>query len=600
MEVFNIFARIVAENDAFDNNGIYLVGKPKNVVEFEKDRGKRGGYYFSQREMLESVDLATASKYKYGIIDDEGQRKTYLNIVNFYRDVMKMKININVSNYIFSPRSLSWEWVVWLFDRTFKVWASVENYDAQIDEFAHDLATYGTTLVKRLAKCTERVPLRTLRNTQSAKDLYTGCMNGGFATIENEFHYNMMAGYPDWNTKGLDRNSTYKVFERYGLIPEGLIEKYADMSSTEIAMYKPADDEDFVLGMAIVILNSGDSQQGEQVLFMEKLDENTFPLRECHTEKRDGRWLGYGEVEKQLENQIARNLNANLRRRGILWATKKLFYSTDENIQSNLVMEVRDGDVLQLGNGKTIAPLNTQNQHTNDIKIDDDAWVQNSKENSFAFEVATGEALPSGTPFRLGVVLQQAVAQHYTLVRETFSGFLKRSYFDQLVPIFQKEYGDEHEALIGLGEDDIENLKQQFIDFHTNDRIFNEILANRRPDADAIRMQVQKEIEANAYLQLNVPKKYYQDAEWYMNLNITDDIGPEIADLTSLYTAMAQRGDPRAENVLKQIFAVRGQSLSSILGPAPAQSPAPQAPAQPQNTAQMPPVPTDAAAAPAA
>src|SRR6187402_50068 len=99
---FNIFGKRLEEAEDFNKNGHYIVGRPDgNGVEYGKDKGTRGGYYFSQRDLLESIDLACASKYKKGIYDDEGQRKTYLNIVNFYRDVMKMKINILVANYIF-------------------------------------------------------------------------------------------------------------------------------------------------------------------------------------------------------------------------------------------------------------------------------------------------------------------------------------------------------------------------------------------------------------------------------------------------------------------------------------------------------------------
>lgn len=572
-KIFNIFGKVSEEVHDFDSRGVYIVGKPKSENEHNYQKGERGGYYYSQKDVLDSVDLATASKYKKGIYDDEGQRKTYLNIVNFYRDVMKMKIGIRVSNYILKPRSLSFSWIAWLFDRSFKLWADMNDYNDQIDEYAHDLATYGSVVVKKLDKCAERVPLRSIRNTQTAKTLADASLYGGYVIIENEFHYNQMEEYPDWNLDGLDCDGTYQVMERYALVPEGLLEVWKDYTDIEISKYMPDPDEKMVCAMAIVIPQGIDDGFGAKLLYLEEIDEDSYPLEECHVDKRDGRWLGIGEVEKQLEAQISRNLNANLRRRGILWATKKIFYSDDENIQQNLVMEVKDGEVLKLSKGRTAGQLNTANQHTGDISNDEASWVENSKQNAFAFEVATGEALPSGTPFRLGIVLQQSVAQHFTAVRNTFSNFLIRSFFDQIIPIFRNDFKDDHEVVVSFGESDIENLKDELITYHTNLRIFEQVIATGTADADKIRSQVETELAKNSYSFLQVEGHAYDHAEYFMELNLVDDIGPELSDLTTLYQSMVQKGDPRADNVLKQIFATRGKSLDAVLGPAPVAKP---------------------------
>lgn len=586
--VFDIFGKLKGEIQDFDSKGLYIVGKPATANEKIERGGVRGGYFFSQKQTLESIDLACASKYRRGIFDEEGQRKTFLNIVNFYRDVMKMKININVSNYILEPWSLDFTWIVWLFDRMFKRWAAMESYDDLIDEYANDLSTYGTTVSKKIAKCPERVPLRTLRNTQTAKSLYAAASSGGYAIIENDFHYNDMEEYPDWDTDGLSPDKSYTVFERYGLVPERLVKKYAGMSIQQICTYKPKENEKMVLALAILIAEGADEKEGvssRKVLFMEKLDEDTWPLEECHINRQDGRWLGIGEPEKQLENQISRNLDSNLRRRGILWATKKIFQSSDDNVQKNLVMEVSDGEVLHVKRDGNITQVNTASQHSAEITADENSIKENSQQISFAFEVATGESLPSNTPFRLGVILQASVAQHFSQVRETFSNFLKRAFFDQIVPSFREEYEDEHEAIVGLGESDIEAFKEEIIIYHTNMRIWDAVRAGKRVDPALIRAAVEEELARNAYAFINVPEKYYEHAEYYMKLNLTEDISSDIAELTTIWSDLNAKGDPRAEHVLKLIMAKRGKALPAVLGPRmavpPVQDPnAPPAPVQ--------------------
>lgn len=590
---FNIFGKISEEIDDFDNGGIWIVGKPDNKYENPQKRGERGGYYHSQRQLLDAIDMMGASKFRKGIWDDEGQRKTYLNIANFYRDVMKMKIMIYVSNYIFQPKSLDFTWVVWSFSRIFKTFAQRENYDDQIGEFAHDLSTYGTCVSIKATKWTERVPLRTIRNTQSAKTLYEAAVNGGYVILDSEKHYNEMELMPDWDVESLDNSKTYQVIQRYGLVPEGLVKGWYKMTDLEVSRYMKKDEEKMVLAIAITIPEgAGNVGKGEHLCFLEELDEDSWPLDECHIEQADGRWIGKGEMEKQLENQIARNLNANFRRRGILWAAKKIFQSTDDEIQSNLVYEVLDGEVIHVKNNGTISQVNTANQHSSEITADDTAVIQNSQQNAFAFEVATGEALPSGTPFRLGVVLANAVDSHFKSVRKTFSNFLIRAFFNQLVEICEEEYSGPHNIQVPLGETDLDAFREDLITYHTNLRIWDYILRHKAgqqgPDRAAIRLGVEQELARNEYAFLDAPKAFYKDADFYMTLNLVDDIGADIADLTTLYGTMVQKGDPRAENVLKQIFALRGKALAPLIGPTPepaaqpTQTPPEAAPATPQ------------------
>lgn len=595
---FDIFAKLQEEINDFDSGGYYLAGEPKTDSSgIDRNlKGEKGGYYYSQKETLESIDLASASKYKKGIKDQEGQRKTFINIVNFYRDVMKMKIIIKVSNYLFEPLSLDFTWPVFLMARKFNVWSEEESYDDQIQDYAHDLSTYGTTVSKKLADCMDRVPLRMLRNTQSARSLYHAASTGGYVIIEDDKHYNEIKEYPAWYTEGLSPSKSYNVFERYALVPKSLYDNEA--WTTNGGVIETVDEnEEWILVQAILIPDAQDQKKREtitsgKIVFMEKVDEESWPLEECHTERIDGRWLGRGEIEKQLENQIARNLTANLRRRGLLWATKKIYQSSDEDVQSQLLMEVRDGQVLYVKPNGTITQVNTQNQHLGEFTSDDREWKENSQQISFAFNIATGENMPSNTPFSLGVVLDRAVSSHFSAVRNRFSNFLKRNFFNQILDIFRDEYSEAHTQQIAMGALDIENLKESVVTFHVNERVFDKITRRQRVNIDEIRQEVIEEMERNPYLFIEIPEDFYPDAHYYMKLNINDDIGPDVQTLTSLYQALSAKGDPRAEQVLKMIFAKQGKSLAYIAGKKPepvpalptptAEAPGPRSPIQPE------------------
>lgn len=576
---YDIFAELQKEIDDFDTGGYYITGDPNSgPVGSYTDKGKKGekgGYYHSQKELYESIDLACASKYKKGIKDAEGQRKTYLNIVNFYRDVMKMKIIIKVSNYIFEPRKLAYEWPVWSLKQEFGIFADEESYDDELQDRAHDLATYGSVVSKKCSDATERVPLRTLRNTQSAKSLWHAAISGGYVIIEDDKHYNEMSEYPDWDIEDLSKSKSYNVLERYALVPKSLYENEAwKENGGVIEDYK--DDEEMILCQAILIPDEktkGKITSGK-VVYMERVDEESWPLDECHAERIDGRWAGKGEVEKQLENQIARNLNANLRRRGLIWAVKKIFQSASDEIPSQLLMEVRDGEVVYVGANGQITQVNTANQHTSEFNADDESWKENSQQNAFAFNITTGADMPSGMSFSLGVVLERAVSDHFTAVRNRFSNYLKRDFFNQLIEVFKKEYNEEHERPINMDSDDIENFKDSIITFHTNERYFDRLAKRKGPVMDKIRLEVEEELMKSPYAFLTIPDDFYDNALFYMKLKIDDDIGPDVQTLTTIYQTLKQDGDPRAEQVLRQIMAKQGRSLTNITGKKPAPAPA--------------------------
>lgn len=574
MKRYSIFDELHKEIEDFDTGGYYLVGEPKSEMKYKgksNSKGKKGGYYYSQKDTLESIDLASASKFKKGTHDAENQRKTFLNIVNFYRDVMKMKININAANYIFEPRFEESMWPTWFMGRRFAVYAQEQSYDDQIDEYGHDLATYGSTMAKKCHGGSERVPLRTLRITQSAKSAWHATSTGGYVLIEDDKHYNEMAEYPDWQINGMAKTKSYSIFERWALVPARMLKGDAWRTNEgEINDFDETNEEMIPAYMVLAPEDSDGNNRKGKVLFMERVDEESFQLEECHAERVDGRWLGRGEIEKQLENQIARNLTANLRRRGLLWATKKIYQSSDDEVQSQLLMEVKDGEVVYVKPNGTITQVNTSNQHLGEFTSDENSWKENSQQLAFAFNIATGENMPSGTSFSLGVVLDKAVSSHFSMVRNKYSSFLKRSFFDQIMPIFQDEMNDEHVEQIPLGSEDIDVLREQVINFHVNARVWDALMHRKRANPDELRAQVTGELDRSPWLFVHMPENYFADIHYYMRLNIDDDIGPDIQTLTSVWQTLEAKGDPRADNVLKKIMMIQGRNLAHMTGGRPA------------------------------
>lgn len=571
---YNIFAKLAGEIEDFEQKGVYLVGKPSVRDQFDKEnRGRDGGYYYSQKDTLEAVDLACASKFKRGMYDGEGKRKTFLNIVNFHSDVAINQTGVNTSNYIMEPTNKDFVWPVFLMDKKFKEWSDENSYDDIIDELNDDFCRKGSCVSKRIKGGVERVPLRTLRNTQTTKSLWSAASGGGYVIIENEMTYDQMKKYPKWKIDSLDKSKVHMVFDRYSLVPRAELMKFKGETPTD------EDWNDMIVCMQSLIPHptfmkdaKKDAMNPGVVAYIEEIDEEDFPLEEAHYKKIDGRWLGQGEAEKQLENQISRNFTANLRRRSLLWAAKKIFQSTDDEIARNLMVEVQDGAVLHIKKGGEVSQVNQQTQHLGDYAADEANVKENSQQISFSFESASGESMASGTPFRLGAILENAVSKYFKRKQDTFSNYLKRSFFDQLVPIFKKQMRDPHTIIYSISHDNYDQLKAAMVIVHANAMVKREWLKRNFISYDTAAQRVEGEMIKSPYLFADVVQDAYNEIHCVMRLNINEPIAADIESLTTVWQSLQAKGDPRADNVLQAILSKKGNNLDAIVGSIPKQS----------------------------
>ena len=154
-------------------------------------------------------------------------------------------------------------------------------------------------------------------------------------------------------------------------------------------------------------------------------------------------------------------MTANLRKRAMYWSSKHVFQSSDTEIAKNLVRNVKDGDVLKIMPNGNITPVAIETRNLAEYDNNDQMWEKNSDQKSFTYEVATGEALPSGTPFRLGVVMSNAVNSHFALKRENFGMFLSKIVSEQLLDVFKRENSKAHNILVSNDEKGIESLKRE-------------------------------------------------------------------------------------------------------------------------------------------
>lgn len=535
MTDFNIFSQLQSELDDFYNTKIKIGGAGND---------KTKGYEFSQAETLNDIQFVGGSKFRKG--DKDG--KVYLNSSVFRADVASKQIDIDVANIKFQPVELHDKNITILKRRRFKQWAKEIGFSVELNDMVEKYPFWGHLVSKKIKGGYELVPLTKLRNQQDAKDLNSA----SYVIIEHVMEAWEVQAMPDWDLSGLEYkwDDRLTVYERYGRVPA----KYFDPN---------ADETESVDTISYIIPDGKDKKKDGSLLFIEKL--NKRPFKEVKWKNIDDRWLGMGEIENNFDNQKARNAVFNLRLRSALWASKNIFQAQDPEVARNLVTEVHDGEVIIVNDGG-IVPINTQTQALGDFNALDEVIEGNADQKSFTYEVATGEQLNSGTPFRLGVVLSNSVNNHFGLKREKLALFLKEILYEDVLINFNKENRKKHTLMMASGEEGYNELYDIYNSLKINEFILKYIKQNMRVpspiEVERFRTKMSKDfevdIEENAY-----------DIKDSIDIAITGeavDVESKMVTLSSVYQLLVQKQDPRADIVLDKILLLTDEQLPKSQG----------------------------------
>ncbi len=481
-------------------------------------------------------------------------------------------VDLDTKDFVFIPDTHSSIWPSYFFSKDFKQWSKDNFFGELINDTVERYPKYGTVVLKRLKEKLESVPLRNLRNQQDCKTL----KEAEYVIEEHEYSKSQLSEFEEWETKDVvEYGDKVKVFERYGEVPKKIVNGWKD------GIYE-SEDDDMVKAMSIVLvdtetpLNQTDQKNktNEKILYCVEVDE--YPYEEVHWAKQDGRWLGIGEMENLFENQFSANELANLRRRALVHSSRRLYQSSDDGIARNLLRDVKDGDILRITPNGQVTQVDNQTRSLAEFSSDEQVWDQNSQQKSFTYEVATGETLPSGTPFRLGVQLAAAVRSHFDLKREKLGLFFKRVVIEFMIPIFQSQAEKEKILTFQMDEDGMNDMKEAIAEVAAYNAAQEALMSDNPPDYPSIKAKAFQEIEQRPFLFVQIFKEMYKNMKNHLELVITGeevDIASKIETWKNIFQIISANpmalSDPNSRNVLKKIAGLAGENIDSVLSAAP-------------------------------
>lgn len=542
--------------------------KTQGDIKFTK---REDNYLYNQSAVINIVDYYFRSQFTESRFDDEGQRMVFINEVQFPVRVARKQVDIDAKDVVFVPETYEDAKKIKLVKRQFQDFAKEIELGQVINDLLDDYSKYGTCVARRKGDKIVRQPINTIINTQDAESLRQAAISGGYVMIKHRLYPEEMKEYPDWEVpKELKPHQKYTVYERYALMSGEDMAEHLDGDYEKNTMY---------FSMSIILEEADDDRK---VMFVEEMDEDDFPLEEAHWERDTNRWLGVGEAENQFENQVAKNLSVNLRRRALLWASKKIFQSSDQDkADLNLIKEVSDGTVLEVGRDGAITQINAQTQHLGDFGAFEEMVGDNSQKKSFTFEAATGESMSSGTPFRLGVILSQATNTHFNLKKEQFADMLNRMFFNQVTEIF-KDYPKAKRIAFASDEEIVEELRESIVEYNAGKLLMDKLLdlnvgvdelLGVSFDKEAVKEKIRAEVIKSPYFFVDIPDGYYDDLQMHMSVEVTgqyQNVEKEVETLqTILTTAMGNPqalSDPRIMKLIELILSKTGQSMPGFMG----------------------------------
>jgi len=548
--------------------------------DFNKDVEIVDGFSFNQLDTVETVILYYNSRFRDGqfYTDEEyrNQRKFFHNINRAPCDNATKNLDIDTKDvYPTATKESDYIKAKILREDLYR-YMKKHKIGQMKNVIAEEAPIFGTVVLKKVPgdEIVEIVDLRNLINDPTANKLADGFV------IEKHYYTPEELRKMPWDnidkaiTTFTQFNETegnsipfIEIYERYGEVP---LSWYKEARNVEVL---PEDDNKFIKTRFIVAgvnkVKELDGIVNENGIILDVSEMKDIPYKEYRYTRIKGRWLGEGEVEKTFDPQIRINELTNYKIQGLRLSTLHLFVTPDSLLQSNILNDCDNGDILVAPNG--IAPLMNEERNLSayveeERRVDDLVVGLTS-----SYDVVRGETMPSGTPFRSVAVQNINAAKLFDFKRENLGLFLKEVYREWIIPRLLKELNKEHILDMSDSSEEYKQFEEAIVKFRTWRAIQEMIKKGIKFDwgqIDMIKSAIREKISNK---KLKIPVDYYKGFELDVDMNITGEKYNKSAVLESKFNLLeiiaknpAILENPQTVKLFNQIAELSGTSPLEI------------------------------------
>ena len=383
------------------------------------------GHSYSAYKTIRRISLYQNQIYPTGKTDSQGNYK-------YWYDIITPRRNSEVKNIDFDTKDVSLEsdggddaGKLIISNIALKDWLKTSGQADKLNDAVEKGADWGSVVFKkvsgsyRVMDLTHFFVLNTLAETLADSDV-----------IEEETMYpaDLRAKMGVWknvqdlmdSAKTKDKGSPeYFVYERNGEVSEKDLYKEQGKDG--------GDEKKYVL--AKIIAGGAEKGQPSLILYAETLTKK--PYKEYHRTAYQGRWLRVGVYETLLDCQTRANEIGNQIARGLEYAAKTVFRSSDRVIAQNILTDLQNGDIIK---STDLQQVQTRMDGFDQLIADWNRIVQLADALTNSYEVVTGANLPSGTPFSLGALQNANAGKLFDFIREKLGNALTDVIDDWIKP----------------------------------------------------------------------------------------------------------------------------------------------------------------------
>lgn len=504
------------------------------------------GLTYKQRDIVKTADFYTLSRYLSGQRDDLGRDKPFFNTVNFRLTLAKTATEFDIKDFRASSDD-SQAWVkTMLLNREMYKWMKKTRFSRFLNKYAYVRPKYGGVLYKKVFKEIDGQEELVLdvcdwRNTftdpvdilgspiiekhyMSPLDFYA--KKGKWNNVDEA-----MALFDEKREKMGDDEapSRLEVWEITGVMSE---ETYKEAVDEKV---RKGDEDSYTLQKHFILVDD----ENEMVMYSTKPKELGY--RYLAWEEVPGRGLGRGIIEESEEGQMWVN-DLVIKQKNTMDIAGKVLIKTDADNIANNILEVDDGKIFKLEEGRDMAAIQLAPAALGNFQNIIEMWNMQMDKATSTFDANTGEQPPSGTPYSQTALLNQVAQRPFAFRQEEAGIDLEEAFNEWVIPHIIKRIKKEHILAEEFDEEELKVIDESFGNKMARE-VAKEMLLNFQPmtqeDIDQVKTQaVEKAQKSGAKRYIKVPDDFFEGWEGRITLNITNEQQNKANTLQSLSSIM--------------------------------------------------------------
>jgi hypothetical protein len=254
------------------------------------------------------------------------------------------------------------------------------------------------------------------------------------------------------------------VREVSGVLPKQYMDEEADEFEYSYQIHYVAGTE----------LKDADGNEKGVTLYAGELEKSPYYYLPYNKRGNKDTLLGIGMVEICKHSQVQTNRAAQQYKKSLDLASTHVLQSTDSTLKGkNIIRGIKTGTVVHVKDGGQMSGVDMSPQalaHLDRFM----AGLQNQIDRATGtFAVSTGENLPSGTPYRLGAILDQNAQSQFDLKREEFGIFINHIYQEHVLPFLLKQIKNATKLNLKFNPDELAEIDNEIETKIADDQIIS-------------------------------------------------------------------------------------------------------------------------------